>query len=296
MKNGILILLLILSSFTFSQQKETFTYAVKKSESLKLDIYTPENIQPNDRLPVLLWMHGGGFSGGNRANIYHDGKLARLATEKGYIGVSISYRLLRKGEKTGFGCDCSRQDKLETFKQAAVDYLDAAKFLIDNEEKFHIDSSKIIAGGSSAGAEGILNAVFMKEYFVDDLQKYKNIKFAGVFSMAGAVVNKDYITENNAVPSVFFHGTKDNLVPFATAPHHYCSPEKPGYIMLNGPETIVKKLEGLETSYYLHQVVGGMHEISSIPFEELDRVFDFFNQTVINGKTIQIKKTVFKNK
>ncbi len=130
----------------------------------------------------LLWMHGGGFAGGTRDN-KDEKQLCEYVANNGYIGVSISYRLLRKDTETEFGCDCPKQDKLNTFKQAIIDYLDAANYIINNSEKLQIDTAKIIAGGSSAGAEAVLNAVYMREHFVDDLSSYESIKFAGVFSL-----------------------------------------------------------------------------------------------------------------
>lgn len=290
----IIVLFLSLSCSAFSQNKSTFTYAIKGLDTLKLDVYSPQKIEKNDSLPVLLWMHGGGFSGGTRDNINHEQKLAEYVTTKGYIGVSISYRLLRKGTETGFGCNCLKTDKLETFKQAATDYLDAAKFLLDNKTALQIDPTKIIAGGSSAGAEAILSAVYMKPFYIDSLEQYSHIKFAGVFSLAGALVNAEYITKNNALPTVLFHGTDDNLVPFGSAPHHYCEPERAGYLLLDGSETIIQKLDALEKAYYFHKVIGGRHELSSIPFDQLDTVFDFFDKTVIQSEIIQTKKIVTK--
>lgn len=271
-----------------SQTKTTFVYSVKGADTLKLDVYTPRRIKKSEKLPVLLWMHGGGFFEGKR-NDRNNVKLCKYASRNDYIGISISYRLLRKGTESKFGCNCSKQEKLETFKQAVIDFLDAAAFIVKNANQLQIDTEYIIAGGSSAGAEGSLNAVYMREYFVDSLEKYKDIKFAGLFSLAGAVVNADYIKKTNAVPSVLFHGTKDQLVPFASAPHHYCKPENPGYLMLDGSEVIAKKLEDLETSYYFNVVKEAGHEISGVPFRDLNKVFHFFERTVLNDEIIQTK-------
>lgn len=279
-------------STVFSQiEVATYTYAIKGEDTLKLDVYTPKKLKKQDSLPVLLYMHGGGFAVGNR-DYPSEVKLAQLAAEKGYLGVSMSYRLTRKGQKTGFGCDCPKAEKLATFKSAAMDFMDAAKFIYDNHALLGADVNKIIAGGSSAGAEGMLNAVFMREYFVEDLKIYENIKFAGVFSLAGAMVNADYITADNAIPSVFFHGTADHLVPFASAAHHQCKPTKKGYLILDGSSVIVDKLSEFEIPYYFQKVVGGKHESSSIPFDQLDRVFHFFDQTIFNNEIIQTVRIV----
>lgn len=285
--------IIIISIFIFhinlnAQGKVTYTYAVKGSDSLKLDMYYPLKVESTDKLPVLLWMHGGGFEGGSRDN-EDEQQLGRYAANHGYIGVSISYRLLRKNTTTSFGCDCDNDEKLSTFREAVTDYLDAANYLVNNAQTFQIDTTKIIAGGSSAGAEGILNAAYMREYFIDDLTQYKSVKFAGVMALAGALVNAHYITTNNALPTVLFHGTDDDLVPFATGPHHYCDSENSGYIILDGSSVIADKLSDLETSYYFHEVKGGMHELSSIPFGELDDIFDFFEKTIFNNEIIQTK-------
>ena len=254
-----------------------------------MDVFTPKNIKKDEKLPVLLWMHGGGFSGSNRA-YPDDNKLVKyVAKEQNYIGVSIDYRLLRKNKITGFGCDCTKDEKLETFKQAVIDYLDAAKFLVERAKTLQIDTTKIIAGGSSAGAEGILNAVFMRNYFILNKNKYKNVKFAGVFACAGAVVDASYINETNSIPTVLYHGTHDQLVPFGNAAHHYCDQKKDGYIMLDGSKIIAAKLEEFDTSYYFNIVKGGRHEISKIPFQDLEKVFNFFEQTIINDELIQTK-------
>ncbi|REG89880.1 alpha/beta hydrolase [Winogradskyella sediminis] len=288
--NRIIIAFAILVTCGISAQNmDTYIYAIKGNDTLRLDVFTPKNIKKSDSLPVLLWMHGGGFSGSHRA-YPDDNKLVKYAAEKqGYIGVSIDYRLLRKNTVTGFGCDCTKDDKVETFKQAAIDYLDAAKFLVENAKSLQIDTSKIIAGGSSAGAEGILNAVFMKDYFVLDKKAYNNVSFAGLFSCAGAVVDARYITKENAIPAVLYHGTEDRLVPFGNASHHYCNPKKDGYMVLDGSARIVEKLRDFETAYYFNIVKGAGHEIARIPFEELDQIFQFFESTMINNKVIQTK-------
>ncbi|UZH56116.1 alpha/beta hydrolase [Salinimicrobium tongyeongense] len=263
----------------------TETYAVKDAEALKLDIYTPKNDTARSR-PLIVFMHGGGFSGGSRA---HEDlvKFSQQAARKGYVAVQISYRLTRKGRS--FGCDYEASGKIETFQKAAEDFMDAVQFLITNAEKYRINPEQIIVGGSSAGAEAVLNAVYNPQLMFSEPGKYKNIDIDGVFSLAGAIVDARYLTAKNAVPGVFFHGTKDKLVPYATAPHHLCEPGAPGYLMLDGSKTIAQKLKDLNTSYLLYSFEGGQHEHSGMPFNELDQVFDFFHRVFLNKEQLQIE-------
>ncbi|TXE19679.1 alpha/beta hydrolase [Psychroserpens burtonensis] len=293
MKVVIKFIIIIISFTAFSQSVSTHTYAIKNNDSLKLDVYTPYNIKDNSTLPVVIWMHGGGFSKGSRDGKDEQQLMKYLAKNK-FIGVSISYRLSRKGTKTGFGCQCSKQDKLFTFAKAVEDFLDATNYIIQNGDSLHINSKKIIAGGSSSGAESVLSAVYMRDYFIEDTTNYDDIKYAGLISFAGAMVDENYITKENAVPTVLFHGTKDNLVPYSKAPHHSCKFDETGYLILNGSGVIFTMLEKLNKSYYLFRVEGGRHEVASIPFSELDNILQFINNTITYKKVIQTKRLEFK--
>ncbi len=288
---------LILISFSISAQQrflndsfqlkdtETKTYATKDGEALKLDIYQPENDTMQQR-PLIIFMHGGGFAGGTRTNPA-EVKFAETAAKKGYVAVQISHRLTRKGQS--FGCGYETSEKMDTFKMAAEDFMDAVNFMVKNQEEYNINPSKIIVGGSSAGAEGVLNAVYNERLMFEDFSKYEHFDFAGVFSLAGAIVDAKYITEENAIPGVFFHGTEDNLVPYATGPHHWCEREQPGYIMLDGSKTITEKLKQLDTSYMLYSFEGGKHEHSGMPFDHFPEVFDYFNSVFLNEEKQQIE-------
>ena len=89
------------------------------------------------------------------------------------------------------------------------------------------------------------------------------------------MVDENYITETNAVPTVLFHGTKDDLVPYSKAPHHLCEKDDKGFLVLNGSGVISSRLEKHNTSYYLYRVEGGKHEVASIVFPELEYVMTF---------------------
>lgn len=291
MKKLILILALFINADLISAQNvassdpETRVYAVKDGEELYLDIYSPDN-KAVDKLPVLIFMHGGGFSGGSPRNKYQI-ELAEAANKRGYISVLISYRLTRKGKS--FSCDYEASGKIETFEKSAEDFMDAVLYVTKNSDEFNIDTSKMIVAGSSAGAEAVLNAVYNKNLMFDDISKYTQINIAGVLSFAGAIVDARYINEKSAIPAVFFHGMDDNLVPYATAPHHYCEETDPGYIFLDGSRTIANRLKALDSSYLLFSYKGARHEIAGIQFDQLDKTFDFFDQIFAGEKSIQIE-------
>lgn len=265
----------------------TRTYATKDGEDLKLDIYEPADDESTAR-PLIVFMHGGGFAGGTPKN-EGEVKFAKMAAKKGYVAVQIAYRLTRKGQ--GFGCDFAAEGKIETFRKAAEDFLDAVRYMKDHSEEFKINDNQIIVGGSSAGAEAVLDATYNRELLFENPEKYEDLNFSGVFSLAGAIVDARYITEQEAIPAVLFHGTSDNLVPYSTAPHHFCSPDKPGYLILDGSKTIAEKLQTLDTSYMLYTFEGAGHEISGMPFEDMPEIFDFFSKVFLENEHLQINVT-----
>ena len=291
-KHSILSIVLLLITFISNSQeryidpsfdeilKETYTYSTKEGENLDLDIYLPEYDSETKR-PTLIYVHGGGFSGGQRDNpktIEFCNKLASY----GYVVASISYRLTRKDEPTGFGCDCPVNDKLNTFYSVTEDIQDATFFLIQNLEKFSIDPQKIILAGSSAGAEAVLNTAYQPPYCYG--LDSGPVSYAGVIGMAGAIPDTTAIYNESAIPSLLFHGTDDNLVPYATAPHHFCDKDKPGYLILHGSNTIALKLKQLDVPYWLHTTCGGGHELANKPMQDyFDEIVDFCYTFVIKG-------------
>jgi len=262
---------------------ETYEYSNKENEPLQLDFYKPENDNLKDRA-LIVFVHGGGFSTGKRDDSEIK-KLAKAFTRKGYVVASVSYRLTRKGK--GFGCDTPATIKKETFKNAGEDVLDAICFLIDKKEQFNIDPLKIILAGSSAGAEAALAITYNKHLYFKNSIRYNHISPVAMVSLAGALIDVHSITKKNAVPGIFFHGTEDPLVPYKSAPHHYCDAEKPGYLILHGSKTITDKLKQLDSSYLLYTIQGAKHNIFEITDEKLSTIFNFLNEVVIKEKKYQ---------
>ncbi len=187
-----------------SIDKETYVYKTYEDTVLELDLYQPLDL--NEKLPLIIYVHGGGFIRGHR-----DEKgiiaFAKTMGQHGYAVASISYRLSLKNQ--GRSCNIKASKKIEAFNIVSEDLSDAVSFILTKAKNLNIDESKIVLAGASAGAEGLLNLVYGSEQYALP----KDFKFAGIISNAGSVITLDYITKETAIPSLFFHGTNDKTVP-----------------------------------------------------------------------------------
>ena len=66
---------------------ETYTYS---EDCLFLNIWAPAGAAPEDKLPVIFYIHGGGFTGGCGHEKHFDGP---VWPTKGCVAVTINYRL-----------------------------------------------------------------------------------------------------------------------------------------------------------------------------------------------------------
>jgi hypothetical protein len=86
---------------TGGERKLNVLYKETKENDLYLDIYYPKNKNVGQKLPVVIYTHGGGWAAGSR----HGAANASFNTvhtallEKGFCVVSVSYRLWKKGGK-----------------------------------------------------------------------------------------------------------------------------------------------------------------------------------------------------
>ena len=264
--------------------KRTYTYKKYETEKLKLDFYKPKKIKRN--FPLIIFVHGGGFAGGKR-NDKHIIDFANYLTKRGYAVASVSYRLTMKG--IGFGCKTNAKDKINAFDSASEDISYAIKYILRNKRRFKINPNKIILMGSSAGAEAILNLA----YVYDNKVLPQSFKFSGIVSMAGALTTTEKITRETGIPTQLFHGTKDKLVPYNIAPHHYCNKNDVGYLTLYGSKTIAEKLKKLGKSFYLYSVKNGDHSWNGRPLNECKKeILDFLYNDVIKNKNRQTLKEI----
>lgn len=272
-------------------ERETFQYATKENEALSLDIYAAKSDRTANR-PTILYVHGGGFSGGNRFNESIE-KFGKRLASRGYVFVSMSYRLTMKGQS--FSCDQAAKNKILTFQKSVEDIRSATNFLLEKATDLRISPTQIVLAGSSAGAEAILHAVFWQDkHLLPDSPKLPtDFQYAALISMAGALLDEQLITAESAIPSLFFHGTCDPLVPYESAPHHYCNYDEVGYLSLDGAASLVERLEELDGTYHLVTGINGGHEWAGKPLTDYwQPIADFVYKSVVAKQRFQMKEWV----
>ena len=296
-KKQILFVSLLIISFYVGRQnyaeslyssvsQSTQQYTQKQNEVLRMDIFSPEP-DTLTKKPVIVYVHGGGFSGGKRDEERHL-QFCRRFARKGYVAVTIDYTLQMKGKS--FGCERPSYEKIQTFLKTGQDISKAVNYLLKQHQSLGIDTTRIVLAGSSAGAEAVLHAAYWNKTRIEGSKQilHDSFHYGGVISMAGAISNPNWITKANAIPSMFFHGTCDKLVPYGTAPHHYCSATKPGFLMLFGPETITHILTSIGASYVSVVGINGGHEWNELPLYEYEKeITSFLFNTVINNRKQQ---------
>ena len=117
-------------------------------DCLSLNIWMPSTRSDN-KVPVLVWIHGGAFIGGaGGIDIYHGDKLA----EQGIIVVTINYRL------GVFGFAGHPELATESDYEGQYGLLDqvaAIKWVQKNIEAFGGDPDNVTVAGQSAGADSV---------------------------------------------------------------------------------------------------------------------------------------------
>lgn len=166
-------------------------------DCLTLNIWTPARTDNKDKLPVYVYIHGGGYAIGSGSEAMCNGS---SFARNGIVCVSINYRL----NALGFFSNRTTFDLYSTTGNwGLLDQIMALEWVRDNIEAFGGDPGNVTIGGESAGswsvsalilsplAKGlfqgaimesgtILGAPFSSYYAQGDLQR--SIELGGILS------------------------------------------------------------------------------------------------------------------
>nr|XP_046227122.1 cocaine esterase-like [Scatophagus argus] len=119
--------------------------SVEMSEDcLYLNVYRPAGAAPGDKLPVMVWIHGGGLASGGA--FQYDG--SALAAYQNVVVVVIQYRL----SILGF---LSTGDKHASGNWGFMDQLASLQWVRDNIAAFNGDQNSVTIFGQSAGGASV---------------------------------------------------------------------------------------------------------------------------------------------
>ncbi len=112
---------------------------------------TAKEKRPQDRLPVLVWIYGGGFGSGGAGCAIYDGE---ATAKKGVIFVSINYRVgpfgfLAHPELT------SESGKGASGNYGLMDQIEGLKWVKQNIAAFGGDPNNVTIAGQSAGSMSV---------------------------------------------------------------------------------------------------------------------------------------------
>jgi para-nitrobenzyl esterase len=123
--------------------------SVSGESTLNVNVFTPRPGEIDASLPVLVYIHGGGYTTGSPASPWYDGA---AFNRDGVVTVTLSYRLGFEGFGYIPGAPSNR---------GVRDWLAALEWVRDNIAAFGGDPARVTIAGQSAGGGAVLTLLGM---------------------------------------------------------------------------------------------------------------------------------------
>lgn len=228
--------------------QQNIVYKIIDGDTLDMILFLPE-VKAEAKMPVMVFIHGGGWGGGNKYKIAGAPFYGTLQTllNNGIACATIEYRLTRLEKSTAFDC--------------VVDCKDAVRFLMKNSDEFSLDANRVGVWGDSAGGHlCLMTALADNKTFKgdDSLKKYKP-RFSCVASYfpLTSFVNPDYLKGSNFedpkrfIPLLGGLASEKQELAELLSPVKWISKNSPPVLLLHGEADTVLQIR---QSIYLEEV------------------------------------------
>jgi len=256
----------------------------------KIDLYIPA-VQ-RDSYPVIIYVHGGGFSAGDKTH-HITGILHGL--ERGYAVACINYRLNKEAPYPAF----------------MEDVCEGVRFLKANADLYHLNKNKMAFWGDTHGgyiASAI--AIMGPKGLLDSLPtKYphENLNVCGVVTFYAPIDLSDFHAEQikrknimkdsdgNIMDEITFIHKGDDLIKYLKpfCPLQYIDGTEPPFYLLHGmldrhiPQKYTQQFSNALTDKYVPHVLNfvknGQHAIDSYDnARDNTPIMEFFDSVFLN--------------
>lgn len=259
------------------------------TDSLWMNIFVPTNDNATTR-PLVVWIHGGGFIQGNRADF---NSLAETWAKRGYTAVTISYRLGIHGSLLDPPFAYDEAEAIRACYRGIQDVRGGLRYLVKNAGAYGIDTSRCIIGGASAGSIIALHTAYFdaQDQIPPAAGKISDaVRLVGTFprpalgspdgdlhtdvrtpsikvvlNIFGALFDLKYLAGAPFIPLFSYHQTDDPVVPCAVnRAYHGLSIFSANYPYVSGTCAIEQELVKMGVPASDHGVIfyqGAAHEV-----------------------------------
>ncbi|MFN8240479.1 MAG: alpha/beta hydrolase [Bacteroidales bacterium] len=205
-------------------EQPVVTEAVYKTvgqAKLKLYIYRPIKHKNGENVPAIIFFHGGAWCEGHAWQFFPQ---CKYLAARGMVAISAEYRV-RKRQKNTTPFDC------------VADAKSAIRWVRAHATEFWIDTSRIVAGGGSAGGHmaactalingfdektedisisSVPNALVLFNPPLDIPEVLNRLpkNLQKILETSGREISPIHHVMEGAPPTIIFHGTDDSAVPF----------------------------------------------------------------------------------
>jgi len=200
------------------QPDEILVYKTIGEVKLQLHLFKPPNHKASDKKPCIVFFFGGGWVGGTPSQFFPH---CRYLASRGMVAISAEYRVKKKHKTTPYEC--------------VKDGKSAIRWVRKHAKELGVDPKRIAAGGGSAGGHVAAATGTVKGFEEPSEDKSISSKpnalvlFNPVYDNGPTGYGHDRVKDRwrefspmhnidkKTPPTIVFLGTRDKLIPVATA-------------------------------------------------------------------------------